>query len=244
MKLFVLIGILALQVASAADIKLPEYDWTLTDISSKELDRQGVFESMDTDDIKLGSSICSNRALLWTYEMKKKLDLNTAKIFVFYTGKVGDVGRKKWWYHVAPVINEGGKLYVADPGFEQDITGPQPKTEWLKTFAGTSNCYEIKNGDSDLIRLMYEERWFPRSTSHGHYTCYYKIVPGTYWTPGSVAENLLGIDDEGKRVRSTDRSRYQREELQQACEEATTGKFGRWFSDAKNYCEKRIGRWR
>jgi hypothetical protein len=74
----------------------------MTNIASQGLDKETPFSRMDRKFIKPKSSICSNRALMWANDFKQKWNLDTAKVFLFYTKKKGDVSRKTWWYHVAP----------------------------------------------------------------------------------------------------------------------------------------------
>jgi hypothetical protein len=77
------------------------------------------------------------------------------KIFAFGNLRVrtpnsvrGVVG---WWYHVAPMVNESGRLWVLDAGFPAKIKGAKTAKDWLFDFAGSRNCKEIKAGDNDLI---------------------------------------------------------------------------------------------
>jgi len=230
--------------ALAEDLKLNDYSWwTVTDITSKNLTAKSLFKRMDREFIKTKSSICSNRALMWANDFKRDHDLNTAKIFLFYTKKEETpttFNIKTWWYHVAPVVNENSNLLVLDAGFPGFVNGPLTTGEWLKKFVRSSNCKEINANETDLVSLIFNQRVFPKSTSYGNYDCYYKIVPHTIWTPEVLALNLLGTDRTGRPVR-VERDSISLNELYQACLEATTGSIGYTLGASKEKCKEYVG---
>lgn len=225
--------------ASANEYRLEEYNWKLTDISSKKISKEDLFLKMDRNFIKTNHSICSNRALMWANDLEKKFKLNTAKIFMFYTAKARSVLRRTWWYHVAPIVNEQGNLWVLDAGFPGFITRPQTKEEWLYSFSQSKNCKEIKSNETELVELIFTRRIFPSKTPYGNFSCYYRIVPHTFWTPEIVAENILGRDSDGQIV-ITEREEIEKNELYQACIEATTTKLEYALGVNKKKCEEYI----
>lgn len=242
MKSFIFLSLMVLSSMSfAQEILLNDYDWKLTDIASKGLSKEDLFSKMDVNFVKPGSSICSNRALMWANDFKRDHDLNTAKIFLFYTSLRSENSDKVWWYHVAPIINEAGNMWVMDPAFRGFIKSPLPVEGWLQKFAKSTNCKEIRLGENELIEMIYRERTFPFETSYGRHDCYYKIAPHGYWTPNSLAMNLLGVDYNGRPVRH-ERLEINRDELYTACLEATSSKFGRTFGSGKKECRKYIAR--
>lgn len=242
MKLIVTLIVLSLSTLSfAQEISLSEYNWKMTDISKKGFTKESLFSKMDRKVIKLNSSICSNRALLWAHDFKRFYDIDSAKIFLFFTKVTGEMGRKTWWYHVAPMVNERGHLWVLDAGFPSKIPGPKKSADWLNSFAGSTNCKEIKSGENDLIERMFYMSTFPERTSYGKYNCYYRIVPGPFWTPASVAKNLLGVNERGEPVRF-ERDEFDKEELYQSCLEATASKIGRALGTSVERCKKLVGR--
>lgn len=234
--LFVAI-IFPLHLVHAQDLTLKDNNFDVTDISRLGITKEDIFKSLNTTFIKTGSSICSNRALVWAYDIKKQFTINSAKIFLFYTKKTGEVGRKTWWYHVAPVVNENNSFWVIDRGFPSFINSPLKPIDWLYKFAGSRNCKEIKVGEDDLITRMFVPQTFPDNTSHGTYDCYYRIMPERYWTPSSVAKNMLKKDHDG-RIISYEQNEIDEDELLLACEEASTTKIGRVFTDPKKNCEE------
>jgi hypothetical protein len=221
-------------------ITLPDYQWSLPDISEQGLTKEVLYTKMNRDLIRLGASICSNRALVWTFDFKRNQNVDAGKIFLFYTEKTGDVGRKTWWYHVAPIVNEKGNIWVMDAGFPGSIRTPETTQAWLKYFSGSTNCKEIKAGENDLIEKMFEGRVFPQTTSYGNYDCYYKYTPGGYWTPASVAKNLLGVDESGTPIRF-ERNEVDNGEVYSACVEAVTTSVGRIFGSGSKRCKKYLG---
>jgi hypothetical protein len=235
---------LALGMASSAfaqEVTLSDFNnWKLTDIAAKGYKKEALFSKMNRDLIKVGASICSNRALVWAYDFKRNQNIDAGKLFLFYTKKTGEVGQKTWWYHVTPIINEKGSIFAMDAGFPGSIKAPITPKEWLKKFAGSSDCKEIKSGENDLIERMFYGYVFPGTTSHGTYDCYYSMTPGGYWTPSSVAMGLLGVDENGKPVQYI-RDEINQEEVYAACVEAVTGPLGRVLGGGKKRCAKYLG---
>lgn len=225
----------------AADLKVKDYDWNMTDVTSRGYTKEALYTRMDTDFIKTKSSICSNRALMWANDFKQKYNLDTAKIFLFYTKQKAGMSLKTWWYHVSPVINESDKIWVMDAGFPGWIEAPLTKEQWLAKFTNSTNCKEISATETDLVQLIFKGHVFPTNTRYGNYDCYYKIVPHTIWTPEILAQNLLGVDSEGAPVR-TDRPYIEQDELFQACVEATSSKLGRVFGGSKEKCKEYVRR--
>jgi hypothetical protein len=227
--------------ALSQDLNLSDYNWNIVDVKSKGLSKEILFTKMDRDFVNVKSSICSNRAHMWAHDFKRFYLLDTGKIFLFYTKKKGSASLRTWWYHVAPVVNEGGKIWVMDAGFPGFIRGPLTQNEWFSKFADSTNCKEIQAHEKDLIERMFSQQTFPHRTAYGYYDCYYRIVPHTMWTPGVVAENLLGVDSEGRPVR-TERPEIDMDELYQACIEATSTKIGFALGANKKKCKELTGR--
>lgn len=80
-------------------------------------------------------SQCYNRAHVWAYESKKKFNLNSMKVFMFYTRKYIREYDFEWWFHVSPftyVIEEGiKKERVLDLSFTR---GPLLMKNWTDLF--------------------------------------------------------------------------------------------------------------
>ncbi|MES2527894.1 MAG: protein-glutamine glutaminase family protein [Bdellovibrionota bacterium] len=240
MKTLSFVALFVFSFAAVAQT-LPEYRYTLTDVLTRGQTKDTLFSGLNRTLVKTGSSICSNRALIWTYDMKRNHNINAAKIFLFYTGKNGEIGSKKWWYHVAPVINEGGQIWVIDGGFSGFVKRPMLVSEWLTKFVDTPNCKVIESRDHDLFERMFAGRMYPEYTpEHGQHDCYTVITPGMFWTPATVAMGALQQDSEGRPIRFT-RDEYDMSELLQACKEAAAGRLGSVFGGQKKKCQEYLG---
>ncbi len=233
--IFVLMLIFSSQVF-AQSVNLPDWNYKITDIAKLNVKKEVLYSQMNREFIKTGESICSNRALMWVNDFKVNYNIDAAKVFLFYTGKTGRVGRKTWWYHVTPVVNENGALWTMDAGFGGWISNPLSIQDWFFEFAGTKNCQEIKANQTELIERMFVTTVFPETTQYGKADCYYHVAPAGYWTPESVAMGLLGKDYEGKPVHYV-RDGVDDGDLYQACVEASTSSFGRVFGGNKKKCQ-------
>lgn len=241
MKMFIIFMFMLTSFSAfAADLKLKDYEWMMSDITQRGFTKEKLFSSMDRDFIRTKDSICSNRALMWANDFKENHGLDSGKIFLFYTKKKGSISLKTWWYHVAPVLNENGNIWVMDAGFPGWITKPLTKEQWLYNFADSNNCKEINASETDLVEMIFNGQVFPHETRYGYHDCYYKFVPHTIWTPDVLAQNLLGRDSEGRPARA-DRDVVDREELYQACLEATTSKLGYALGTNKDKCKQYAG---
>jgi hypothetical protein len=94
-----------------------------------------------------GETQCYNRAHIWTFELWKKYQVKSQKIFLFFTRKYIREHDFGWWFHVAPLLrtktwtgNVDDK--VMDPRY---ITAPRDIKWWTDKFITTSEeCKEIQ----------------------------------------------------------------------------------------------------
>jgi hypothetical protein len=220
----------------AQDISFNSFEGAMEDISLKGITKEEIFEKMDRSKVKLGNSICSNRAMMWLADFKLDHDIEGGKIFLFYTNKTGNTGRTTWWYHVSPMISEKGAEWVMDAGFSAIKTPLKPKV-WIHQFIGSSQCHEITANDTDLIDMMFRGHTFPTNYRGKDVDCYFIKAPAGYWTPSSVAMNLLGVDGQGRPV-NFERKEMNMSEVYTACKEAVTGPIGGMLGRGKKKCEK------
>lgn len=242
MKLLLLLTTLISFSGLAQDLGLRDYNYTVTDIARRGITKERIYQGLNRDFLKLGSSICSNRALIWAHDIQRQYGVQSAKIFLFYTEKTGEASDKTWWYHVAPMVNENGTLWVVDGGFPRFVRQPLLPNDWLKKFAGSTNCKEITAADDDLIDRMFRKQTFPENTRHGTYDCYYHIAAAPLWTPSTVAQHLTQRDRNGNPINFY-RDRIQTGELMQACVEASSTPLGGLFSNNKKKCREYLGIW-
>jgi hypothetical protein len=222
MKLIALLSLATSLSVSATTVTLPEYGHELRDVRTRNETPESLFKKLNRTLVRVKDSICSNRAHVWAYDFEKR-GLDGAKVFLFFTPKTSTFDGNTWWYHVAPVVNDGGKLWVLDGGFPHRFDRPLALSDWLREFNGEhSVCKEIKREDEVLVKLMFGDHSFPETTVHGKYNCYYRLTPPGYWIPSQVAANLTGTDEAGRPVR-VERDAFDLGEVFQACRETSTG---------------------
>lgn len=226
----------ALSLTSHAQtLLLKNFNYKVRDISSRGLNKEDLYLKMNRKLVRHKDSICSNRAHMWVWDFKMS-DIDSPKMFMFFTPGTGTFDGVSWWYHVTPLVNEKGKLWVMDAGYPRKVNEPLSPTAWMKRFNGeTSVCKEIQANDFELIRRMYSGNAFPETTKAGRYNCYYIITPPGYWTPGQVARNLLGYDENG-RATNFSRDDFEEEEVMEACIEASTTPLGWLWGTTLNRC--------
>jgi hypothetical protein len=93
--------------------------------------------------ISRGDTQCYNRAHVWAFELWKKYQVKSQKIFLFFTRKFIREHNFGWWFHVAPmvVVKEwlgGTSEKVMDPRY---ITAPRGIDWWIGKFiSGSPEC--------------------------------------------------------------------------------------------------------
>lgn len=138
----------------------------LTTLSSSGT--RSLFNSMRND--LSGASECYNRAHVWSWEIYQKNRYNTGKMFLFFTRRYINEYRYKWWFHVAPFINESGRPQhvVLD---RQYTSGPLGMHTWTDYF--------MKNDAHCPVVDRYS------SYSQNQYSRYCYLIPASmyYWQP-------------------------------------------------------------
>lgn len=122
-----------------------------------------------------GETDCFNRAQYWARTYQLQYNVNSQKIFIFFTSKYIREHNYKWWYHVAPLMLVkawpwGGTEYVMDSTF---INTPVSIDRWSRFFAqhASRGCswgnsirdYESRKESEDCVLVkapMYY--YFPR----------------------------------------------------------------------------------
>ncbi|MFP5385873.1 MAG: protein-glutamine glutaminase family protein [Bacteriovoracia bacterium] len=212
----------------AHTITLSDYNYSVRDIREKNLTKEDVYQKMNRKLVRSKDSICSNRAHVWAWDFQVN-NIDSPKIFLFFTPKTGTFDGFSWWYHVSPLVNENGKLWVMDAGYPKKVQEPLSIKEWMKRFNGKDSvCKEIRSHHKDLIGFMAQETAFPEETEHGKYSCYYKITPPGYWTPAQIVRNLTGEE--------FSRDVMEESEVMQACIETSTSPLGWLFRSTKEKC--------
>ena len=92
--------------AFSADVGIDGYNYSVTDVKSKGLTAQRLFDSMSTSWMDLEHSVCANRAHVWSYDLHRKYGINTGTIFIFFGAKVWDGQKHSYWYHAGTYVVE------------------------------------------------------------------------------------------------------------------------------------------
>jgi hypothetical protein len=94
---------------------------------------QKIFDAMDGRTKR--NSQCFNRAHGWAYDMKTRYNIDSMKIFIFFTSRYIREYRYKWWFHVAPMVlvatNNMSVEHVMDVSF---TNGPTLMRNWTDYF--------------------------------------------------------------------------------------------------------------
>lgn len=162
MKNLILILVTLFQVSTAV---AAGYEPTVLE---NETQLASVFKKMDYDfkmirpwKLQFGSE-CTKRAETWAYDLSKTQNINSQKVFVFYTQAYHNYYRKAfnkkfiWWFHVSPFVlvkTDAGKVEerVIDKTFSDQ---PQTMKEWTDIFIKSKEaCIEnvpYKNFEGDI----------------------------------------------------------------------------------------------
>ena len=131
----------------------------------------GVLSMFKSARLNNKHSQCFNRAHVWSYEWKKFKNINTAKLFIFFSVKYIREHNFYWWFHVAPyahvVIGNKIRERVMDKKF---MPGPSSIRQWIDRFmADGTPCRTVKkyseyanypeSGDCYLMRSSMFTYW-------------------------------------------------------------------------------------
>jgi hypothetical protein len=128
-----ILGVETLGVKSEpAPEKMPFEEYIPTVLNSEE-EAKSLFSSLRRG--ARSESQCYNRAHIWSYESKKKHDVNSMKVFMFYTRKYIREYNFHWWFHVSPFtyiyLGEEKQERVLDFKFTRM---PLPMKNWTDIF--------------------------------------------------------------------------------------------------------------
>lgn len=162
-----------------------------TDLQSVEK-ATAIFKGMINDGDKKRSE-CFKRAHMWAYDMWSKMDIQSEKLFIFFTQRFQMIDEYDWWFHVAPLVNIAGEDYVMDGTFFQK---PTPIQEWKSFFMMSKerNCPIVEKYQD------YEKNQWSK-------LCYLMKVPMYMFRP---------VDIQSRDVKGIDRNHWVLEELQDA----------------------------
>jgi hypothetical protein len=153
--------------------KIKSYQWNTFEPSNlKNLDEAKVlFEKMNPNTRR--RSQCYNRAMVWTYDWNIKDQINSQKVFLFFTTKYIRRVNYKWWFHVTPFILVSGIEFAMDREFTR---GPLHMQTWTNIFISSHVVCPSVAVYSDY-----------RNNQLAH-DCYLIKAPMFYWHPASLED--------------------------------------------------------
>jgi len=153
-----------------------------TDVGSYEKAKKIFDERMNEGDKK--RSECFKRAHIWAYDLWSQLKITSQKVFIFYTERnsayyTGD--RKRWEFHVAPLVIINGSEYVLDGTFMEK---PIPLKEWVAHFIMSPNI---------TCPVINKYKEYDNDNAQWSRLCYIMKTPMHYFSPVDIAERDKGV---------------------------------------------------
>lgn len=115
------------------------------------------------------SSQCYSRAHIWAFESTSKYDLNSMKVFVFYTRKYIREFNFNWWFHVSPFTYVKSESETIERVLDFKYSrGPLPMQKWTDIFIKNKvTCPDISkysqyenNQESNYCYLYKESMYY------------------------------------------------------------------------------------
>lgn len=140
-------------------------------------------------------SQCFNRAHVWSYEWDHKYQIQTGKVWLYFTRKYIRRYRFEWWFHVAPTVlvktPEGIKERVMDIKY---LKGPSTVKQWTDVFIrDRSDCPVISrysdyshNPEASLCYVQRSNPFYYQPVDLEKYEL--RGEEKTDWIPGDIAE--------------------------------------------------------
>jgi hypothetical protein len=153
-----------------------EFSSTPTNLSSFA-EAQMIFDRQNRNHQR--KSQCYNRAHVWAFEEWRRSNLQSEKLFVFFTRRYIWDYNYKWWFHVTPMTYVTGYPVTLDRTFDD---GPKSVKDWTLRF--------IKSGRDCRVVYRYSEYSNNQETEH----CY--LIPATMynWQPSDLENyELTGV---------------------------------------------------
>lgn len=175
-KTTALMALLMSGFAMAAPIS-PLEDYRTTDHSNYEL--REFWSTVTSMSKKMKGKDCFKRAMLWSYKLNKRYNVDSKKVFMHYTNKfnreLDDQGRTGlfarfgrvfssndgWDFHVAPVVSIEGNDVVLDPKMRKS---PESVEQWVEYLTERGE-FLLKKRHKDLLKDLRRYRRKARSKS-------------------------------------------------------------------------------
>jgi hypothetical protein len=184
----------------------PMLNYTPTDVESYDYAAE-MFKTLNNK-TKMFSQ-CFNRAHIWAKQMHDNFQVSSMKILIYYTKKYRREISKKWWFHIAPMVQIGDEKYVLDREFTRK---PVTDENWEKIFTKKMEKKGIYGYRCKVIKNIKE--FYDESNQANEY-CNIQVTSMYYWEPNDMSR----LDKNG-----TQKTEFHNRELRMATKEA----FKKW----------------
>ncbi len=215
--------------------------------SVKSIGQAQLLENFLTTDTRK-TSICSNRAHYWAYELAKFKNIQSGKVFIHFTALGQASENKEWAYHVAPYVMVNGKEMVLDPAYAVFGKRPVKMEDWTNHFGKSKKCVvldpsnnpahlklEMNNVGADWITPLDSKTGAARQYPSHEGICYIRKVPMYYQWPSEVyGADLYRAGDAN--YAKFDYNDFDLDGVLQACKQAV-----KWGVQAGQSCNDYLG---
>lgn len=153
----------------------PMTDYKASNVESYEV-AQKIFSSLNNS-TKMFSQ-CFNRAHVWAKQMYDNFQVDSMKILIYYTKRYRREVSKKWWFHIAPMIDVNGQYYVMDREFTRK---PVTDASWESIFTSKMGNTDYRCKKIDNIKEFYDEENTNTEFCNIQHTSMY------YWEPNDMS---------------------------------------------------------
>lgn len=153
----------------------PMSDYQASNVESYEKATE-IFKSLNGR--TKGFSQCFNRAHIWAKQMNQNYGVDSMKILIYYTKKYRKEVSKKWWFHIAPMVDVNGQFYVMDREFARK---PITDANWEKIFIKKMNKPSYRCKKIDNIKEYYD------SNNMNNEYCNIQHTSMFYWEPNDMS---------------------------------------------------------
>ena len=164
------------------DRSLPSFSVSTLPTSSRYSDANYIptnFQSVNDvqklmDQLKINEkskSECYQRAHLWAIEMVQMANIQSEKVFLFFSEKYMREYNFHWWFHVAPLVLINNQERVVDPSF---FDQPADMQTWVNFFMHSHPTCKTVSNYSDYDNHQEEEY------------CFLRKLPMYYFEPTEV----------------------------------------------------------
>ena len=159
---------------------------------------QQAYDQLPEHLLKSFSTQCGDRAHVWSYILKTKFNIDSQKVFLYFTPKSFNFTGMRWGFHVTTLITIDGEEYAVEkiPRYEVKSEGgyvlknelmfdaPIPLKDWLMVHTGYESCKELDMylpADKNAFKPFKKVRVYQSSDD-----CVIAKTPSAYWWPNSV----------------------------------------------------------